>query len=189
MKRTLRAVLPVGLAAALVTPLLATQAQAQAQDVAPAGKARTVAVQGEVGATAYSRDTTIARAKRWLTANDGQRVPYSQTKTWGGYRTDCSGYVSMALQLPKPGPNTVGLASSTYTRKIKMSSLRKGDLIIDANGTNTTRHVVIFVKWTSSARKSYVAYEQRGGYGTDRSVRSYGIGADEYDAYRPKKYG
>ena len=184
MKRTLRKALPLGLTAALVSPLLITQAQA-----APAPEAsRTVAVQKDVDAAAYSRATTIKRAKRWLTANNGKQVPYSQTKTWGGYRTDCSGYVSMALKLPKPGPNTVGLASSTYTKKIKMKSLRKGDLIIDAKGSNTTRHVVIFVKWTSSAHKSYVALEQRGSYGTDRSVRKYGLGKDEYDAYRPKKY-
>ncbi|MDI3405153.1 NlpC/P60 family protein [Streptomyces cavernicola] len=189
MKRTTRAALPVGIAAALLTPLLAPQFATQAHGATETAPATRVVSEGEVGAAAYNRDTTINRAKRWLTANDGRQVPYSQTKTWGGYRTDCSGYVSMALSLPKPGPNTVGLASSTYTRKIKMSSLRKGDLVIDANGTNTTRHVVIFVRWTSSAHKAYYAYEQRGSYGTDHSIRSYGIGADEYDAYRPKKYG
>ncbi|QKW06886.1 C40 family peptidase [Streptomyces sp. NA04227] len=184
MKRTARALLPLALSAAFLVPL------AGAAEAAPAPvKTQQTVTSGEFTTAAYSRDTTINRAKRWLTANNGGRVPYSQTKTWGGYRTDCSGYVSMALSLPKPGPNTVGLATSTYTRKIAMSSLRKGDLIIDANGTSTSRHVVIFVRWTSSAHKSYYAYEQRGGYGTDYSIRSYGVGADQYDAYRPKKYG
>lgn len=48
-----------------------------------------------------------------------------------------------------------------------MSQLKKGDLIIDAIGSNTTRHVVIFEKWTSGKHTAYWAYEQRGGYGTD----------------------
>lgn len=190
MKRIARTLMPVGLAAALVTPVFTAQAQAQTQVPGPARVAAVQSESGEVAAAkAYSRNTTLSRAKSWLTANHGTRVPYSQSRTFGGYRTDCSGYVSMALKLAKPGTNTVGLTSSRYTRKIKMSSLRKGDLVIDAKGSNTSRHVVIFVKWTSGAHKSYVAYEQRGGYGTDRSVRSYGLGADQYDAYRPKKYG
>lgn len=137
---------------------------------------------------AYSRSTTISRARTWLTAVDGHQVPYSQSKTYGGYRTDCSGYASMALELPKPGPNTVELATSTYTKKIKMSQLQEGDLVIDSTGTNLTRHVVIFQKWTSSAHTRYWAYEQRGGHGTDHDEESYGLGGDQYHAYRPNKY-
>ena len=63
------------------------------------------------------------------------------------------------------------------------------DLLIDAKGSSTTRHVVIFEKWANSARSAYWAYEQRGGHGTDHRKLSYGLKADEYDAYRPKKYG
>ena len=180
MKRTARVLLPMALGAALLAPLApAATAMPAAQETASAS---TTAVK------AYSRDTTIARAKTWLTANNGHQVPYSQSKTWGGYRTDCSGYVAMALKLAKPGTNTVGLASSTYTTKIKMKNLKKGDLIIDPVGDSTSRHVVIFVKWTSSAHSSYWAYEQRGGHGTDHRKLSYGVGSDQYDAYRPKKY-
>jgi hypothetical protein len=68
-----------------------------------------------------------------------------------------------------------------------MSQLKKGDIIIDAIGSNTTRHVVIFEKWANSARSAYWAYEQRGGYGTDYRTRSYGLSSgSEYKAYRPK---
>lgn len=173
--------------AAVLAPLapMATAGDAPADS----GSRTQAHAKADTGAKAgISRDTVIARAKTWLTAVDGHQVPYSQSKTFQGYRTDCSGYVSMALKYGKPGTNTVGLASSQFTNKIKMSQLQKGDLIIDANGSNTTRHVVIFEKWTSSAHKSYRAYEQRGGHGTDHSTRSYGLGNDEYDAYRPKKY-
>jgi hypothetical protein len=133
-----------------------------------------------------TRNQVIANAKTWH-PHTSSRVPYSQSKTHGGYRTDCSGYASMALRLPKPGPNTVGLASSTYSTRIKLSQLTKGDLIIDAIGSNTTRHVVIFEKWTSSKHTAYWAYEQRGGYGTDHRTRTYGLSSgSQYKPYRPK---
>ncbi|WP_141581674.1 C40 family peptidase [Actinomadura sp. WMMA1423] len=132
-----------------------------------------------------ARSEIIARARTWHPHSD-QRVPYSQTATHKGYRTDCSGYVSMALGLPKPGTNTVGLTSSRYTERIAMSELKKGDLVMDALGSNTTRHVVIFEKWADKAHTSYWAYEQRGRYGTDHRTLDYGLSSDdEYKAYRP----
>ncbi|MFD0684221.1 hypothetical protein [Actinomadura fibrosa] len=132
-----------------------------------------------------TRAQVIANAKTWH-PHTSKRVPYSQNKTHGGYRTDCSGYASMALRLPKPGPNTVGLASSKYSKRIKLSQLQKGDLIIDAIGSNTTRHVVIFEKWANSKHTSYWAYEQRGGYGTDHRTRTYGLSSgSQYKPYRP----
>jgi cell wall-associated NlpC family hydrolase len=189
MNRKLRIALPVAAGAAALAALapMATAGNAPAQTTG--GEAKVVSTKVDAGTKAISRDTVIARAKTWLTAVDGHQVPYSQSKTFQGYRTDCSGYVSMALQYGKPGTNTVGLASSEFTNKINTSQLTKGDLIIDANGSNTTRHVVIFESWANSAHTKYNAYEQRGSYGTDHSVRSYGLGNDEYDAYRPKKYG
>jgi hypothetical protein len=180
VKLTKHTLLPLALGAALLAPLT----PAQAAEAVPAKKATTSDVRAAITPT-----QVINRAKTWLTAVNGHQVPYSQTDTFGGYRTDCSGYVSMALQLPKPGPNTVGLATSTYTTKFaKKANLRKGDLIIDANGSSTTRHVVIFQSWANAGKTAYNAYEQRGGHGTDHSVRSYGLGADQYDFYRPKKY-
>jgi hypothetical protein len=133
------------------------------------------------------RSQVIARAKTWNPHSD-ERVRYSQSDYHEGYRTDCSGFVAMTLGLPKPGPNTVGLTSSRFTKRIKMSELKKGDLVMDAQGTNTTRHVVIFEKWANSRHTSYWAYEQRGRYGTDYRTRDYGLSSgSEYKAYRPVK--
>ena len=186
MHRATRTLLPAFLGTSLLVTLApaAGAAETPASSPTPSAHARAADTTATI-----SRATVIKRAKKWLTANNGHQVPYSQTKTWGGYRQDCSGYVSMALKLLKPGPNTVGLASSTYTKKIKVKNLKKGDLLIDAKGSSTTRHVVIFEKWANSARSAYWAYEQRGGHGTDHRKLSYGLKADEYDAYRPKKYG
>jgi NlpC/P60 family len=176
MTRPVRLLVPLALGASVLVPLAGTA------DAVPA------AHPAVVQPAAYSPATTISRAKTWLTAINGHQVPYSQTTTYQGYRTDCSGYVSMALKLAKPGPNTVELATSTYTTKIKMSQLKRGDLVIDSTGTSTTRHVVIFDKWTSSAHTKYWAYEQAGGIGTEHDVESYGVGGGQYHPYRPKKY-
>ena len=139
-----------------------------------------------------SRQRTLQRAATWLTANGGRQVPYSQSSVRkDGYRQDCSGYASMALGLPKPGTNTVGLATDRrLTRPISMNELEPGDLVIDATGTSNTRHVVIFEKWNDSVHRSYAAYEQRGGDGTDHRSLTYGLApGSEFKAYRPLKYG
>ncbi len=177
MRKPVRLLLPMVIAAAIAAPFPGTAV------AAPAHAAPSV-----VHPNAYSPATTIARAKTWLTAINGHQVPYSQTTTYGGYRTDCSGYASMALSLAKPGPNTVGLATTTYTKKIAMANLKRGDLVIDSTGTSTTRHAVIFDKWTSAAHSAYWVYEQEGGVGTAHDVVSYGLGGDQYHAYRPNKY-
>ena len=140
--------------------------------------------------TPSARDQIITRAHIWLDANGGAGVPYSQDVKRGGYRTDCSGYVSMVFEFPKGewgGPNTQALASSTYTTPMLMKNLKKGDLVIDAAGTNTTRHVVIFEKWANTGHTSYWSYEQRGSGGTTHTTHNYGLVADDYNAYRPNK--
>jgi hypothetical protein len=150
--------------------------------VQTAAQARTIAA-----AATITRAKVIANAKTWH-PHTAQRVPYSQSRTHNGYRTDCSGYASMALGLGKPGLNTVGLAGSSVSKRISMSALKEGDLVIDATGNSNTRHVVIFVKWANSKHTSYWEYEQRGGYGTDYRTRSYGLSSgSEYHAYHPKK--
>ncbi|MFI6452461.1 hypothetical protein ACIBF6_12960 [Streptosporangium amethystogenes] len=100
-----------------------------------------------------TRQSVIDRARTW---NPGtpQRVPYSQSRHRDGYRTDCSGYASIALGLGAPGPNTGTLASPRVSSPIAMSDLLTGD--------NNTRHAVIFEKWSNAERTSYWAYEQRG---------------------------
>jgi len=142
--------------------------------------------------SALSPDTMINRARTWLTANNGKPVPYSMERVWkDGYRQDCSGYVSMALGLGKPGLNTVGLADSRsgVTKRLgSVSQLQKGDLLIDyRTDDGDFRHVVIFEKWADAAHSAYWAYEQRGTYGTTHRQLKYGLGNDNYDPFRPIK--
>ncbi|MGJ6964272.1 helix-turn-helix domain-containing protein [Streptosporangium sp. G11] len=134
---------------------------------------------------AVDRAGVIGRARSWRPAT-ARRVPYSQFKTYGGYRTDGSGYVSMTLGLPRPGPNTISLASPNFSRRIKMTELLQGDLVIDPVGGNTARAVVIFDRWANAGRTSYWAYQQRSGYGTDHRVVEHGLKpGDQFRAHRP----
>jgi hypothetical protein len=180
--RTLR----IGIGAAALGAAAALALPAASATAAPAARP---AAQDVSTVATITRAQVIARAETWH-PHTAQRVPYSQHKTHGGYRTDCSGYASMALALPKPGPNTVALATKTYTTPIAMSALQTGDLVIDATGTNNTRHVVIFHKWVRDKKGnivSYMAYDQHGGYGTDYHAVTYGLSrGSQYHAYRPK---
>ena len=162
--------------------------EADSKLVTQAGERSTMAT------ATLSRATMINRARTWLTADNGAPVPYSMERTWtDGYRQDCSGYVSMALGLGKPGLNTVGLAdpgSGATTRLSGMSQLEKGDLLIDYRTTDGDfRHVVIFEKWADTSHSAYWAYEQRGTYGTTHRQLTYGIGSDNYDPFRPVNLG
>ncbi|WP_438309947.1 hypothetical protein ACSHWO_03090 [Streptomyces sp. HUAS TT3] len=165
--------------------LIAPSAPA-APAAAPAAAAQ--AARAAQAAPRLTRAEVLARAKTWLTADNGRPVPYSQTKRWkDGYRQDCSGYVSMALGLPKPGPNTVSLKNDGFTRRIAMKDLVPGDLVLKADSKSADRrHVVIFDGWADSAHTVYASYEQAGGAGTRWKRHSYGVnGRDGYHAYRP----
>lgn len=62
---------------------------------------------------------------------------------WDPYRSDCSGLVSWAWQLPAPGRVTGELApfQSDITHTISASSLRAGDAV------NNSEHVMLFKAW------------------------------------------
>ncbi|MEU4830183.1 hypothetical protein [Streptosporangium sp. NPDC023615] len=132
-----------------------------------------------------TRSEVVARARTW-NPGTARRVPYSQTARHGGYRTDGSGYASMALRLGAPGPDSRGLSSARHSRPIPVSELRSGDLIIRATGPATARQVIVFDRWADAGRTSYWAYQQRRGYGTDHRRMSEGLSAGSgFTAHRP----
>ncbi|GIG57110.1 hypothetical protein Lfu02_14820 [Longispora fulva] len=117
---------------------------------------------------------SLARAATWLTAWQGGPVPYlssSDPSTYfGGYRRDCSGYVSMALGLPGPGLDTGGLAARSTP--IPASALQPGDMLINP-ASGPAGHVVLFERWADAAHRSYVGFEQAGDGGTKHRVIPY----------------
>ncbi|MFI6849351.1 hypothetical protein OG535_37445 [Kitasatospora sp. NBC_00085] len=185
------AALPTGsLPAAAAVTDTADDAAASADAEAVGGEATDAGTDTDLRTSApkITRAEEIRRAKVWLTDNAGKPVPYSQKKNWkDGYRQDCSGYASMALKLPKSGPNTVSLKNDGWTKPIAMSELRQGDLVIKANSSDSNhRHVVIFDGWVDGKHNSYRSYEQAGKVGTRHTTHSYGLkSGDGYHAYRP----
>ncbi|MEV8454425.1 peptidoglycan-binding protein [Streptomyces sp. NPDC052095] len=103
-----------------------------------------------------TREAIIQRARRWVTA----QVPYSLSGYWtDGYRRDCSGYVSMAWDLP--GNEWTGSLAAFGTR-IPRAQLQPGDILLFHNPADPTKgsHVTIFGGWTDSSHRHYTAYEQ-----------------------------
>ena len=119
------------------------------------------------GASCPAPAGELARAATWLTAWHGGPVPYASSSDpaawYGGYRRDCSGYVSMALGLPGPGLDTTGLAA--HATPVPRAGLQPGDLLINP-ATGPAGHVVIFDHWLDTAMTAYLGYEQSGDGGT-----------------------
>lgn len=95
-----------------------------------------------------------ARAAVWVTRD----VPYSQGATFDGYRTDCSGYVSMAWGLARPGLSTYSLRR--VGDFITKPQLRRGDALL-----SPTTHVVLFDSWANAERTEYWGYEESSSQG------------------------
>jgi hypothetical protein len=118
-------------------------------------------------------------------------VPYSQMAVRNpGWRTDCSGYVSMCLDLARPGLSTVTFITEGYLHEITADELQPGDLVGDCGpGTGgDAGHIVVFDHW-HQGHVTYWAYEFHGGpeQGPEHSLIHYPYyGLDGYKPYRYK---
>jgi peptidoglycan hydrolase-like protein with peptidoglycan-binding domain len=117
-----------------------------------------------VGGT-ISRTEVLARAKYWT----DRRVPYSMYRYTGDpqgrqYRTDCSGFVSMAWHLSS-SLSTVTLPNVSH--RITKGELRAGDILLKGGpgSAGASGHVVLFRGWANSAHTSYYASEESGSHG------------------------
>jgi len=105
-----------------------------------------------------------------------------------GWRTDCSGYVSMCLELARPGLSTVTFVTEGYIQPINQDELLPGDLVGHCGpGTGgDAGHIVLFDRW-DQGHATYWAYEFHGGpqRGPEHSLIHYPYhGLDGYQAYR-----
>ncbi|MFD4532147.1 VCBS repeat-containing protein [Kitasatospora sp. NPDC058397] len=101
-----------------------------------------------------TRSEVIQRAQYWL----GKSIPYNQGGSYPdssgrNYRTDCSGYVSMAWHLGAgTGPDTRAIEDS-YTYGIQRSELKAGDVL-----NSYYNHVLLFEKWDDAAHTTFSYY-------------------------------
>ena len=103
----------------------------------------------------------VVRAKSWLDA----KVQYNQgayfTNQYGTYRQDCSGFVSMAMGLPK---SYVTGTLPQVMHPITKDELQPGDFMLNTAGGNNG-HVSIFMGWTDASHSHYRSWEENGAQG------------------------
>jgi hypothetical protein len=126
-----------------------------------------------------SRRDIVARARTWLDV----RVPYGRQVSRDGYRTDCSGYVSMAWHTSRNhwtgDLNTIGVP-------IRYEDLRPGDMLLrhDADDPVRGSHVVLFDHWSGPVGGDFVVYEQTPPATGRRAWSSLGYRRDRFQPYR-----
>jgi cell wall-associated NlpC family hydrolase len=131
------------------------------------------------GAT-ITRAEVMRRAWYWYDLN----VSYSQHRYhWDvnhgkKYRTDCSGFVSMAWAL-RTSRNTRNL--DQVATRIGWSQLRRGDMVL-RNG-----HVQLFHKWANSKKTSFYIVEE-GSTASDMNYRRVRVAFAKSRGYHPYKY-
>ncbi|MCP2201624.1 hypothetical protein [Lentzea flava] len=146
------AALVSALGATLLAPPATAAPEKPEKAETPATASMTVTQEDIAASATLTRSEVLTRARSWVDPN----VKYSQLKSYtnqyGTYRTDCSGFVSMAW----------GLSRSETTRTLhnfgtwlnSLDELKPGDAINDVEN-----HVVLFVSWTDSSHTVANVYE------------------------------
>jgi hypothetical protein len=129
---------------------------------------------GASSAHAITRDTVLARAQSWV----DHPVRYSQAKRHLGYRTDCSGYVSMCWATRTSWSTR---SFFTVTHRISVAELQPGDAMLKKG-----YHIRLFYGWVDEAHTTYVAYESGGG--TVAVARLHSLAEDLDFGYVPTRY-
>jgi len=154
-----------------------------------------------VAALGIPRDAVIARGKVWVDKHtpysqsryayeNGSLIPPTSTPSPSklGYRTDCSGFVSMCFDLTTTSKTPLSLTTRSLSPSVvattTKSALLPGDILLKKGS-----HVVLFVEWVDSSQTELRAYEERGTkYGCVESVRDYAeLYSWGYRAYRFRK--
>ncbi|MFD0331952.1 hypothetical protein ACFQZC_36790 [Streptacidiphilus monticola] len=182
-RRSVLAVAAAAVALVAATPTLANAAPTTAASAAAV--TANSSVNGSISASEI-----LSRAASW------NGTPYSTTTYKYGpggdiaYRTDCSGYVSMALHLAS-SLTTISLPSVVHS--ISKADLQPGDIIgvLGPNTGGNAGHVLIFDGWANSAHSQYYAWENSGGAGVHHPTIPYpywpntsGPAASLYQPYR-----
>ncbi|GAA1645849.1 hypothetical protein [Catellatospora bangladeshensis] len=126
-----------------------------------------------------TRMQILARAAIWHETHVG----YSQLKFRKGWRTDCSGYVSMAWDLAR---NHWTGDLHQVGERIGFDELRPGDMLLYHNRSRPRdgSHVVLFERWVDEPGGDFVMYEQTPPSVKHRTWSSSGYSRSRYRAYR-----
>lgn len=136
-----------------------------------------------VPAHADTGSQIIERAQSWTQAGVGYQAGGTFTNQYGTYRTDCSGFVSMALGLPT-SYTTGTLVDVSYA--IAKDGLEPGD-ILNNPAPGPSGHVVLFAGWADSTHTNYYAYEESPSGGAHLSEIPYPYWPG-YGTFTPRRY-
>ncbi|WP_155373586.1 NlpC/P60 family protein [Catellatospora vulcania] len=126
-----------------------------------------------------TRMQILARAAIWADA----AVGYSQLKFRKGWRTDCSGYVSMAWEL---GRNHWTGDLHQVGERVDFADMRPGDMLLYHNRARPKdgSHVVLFERWVGEPGGDFVMYEQTPPSVKHRTWSDSGYSRKRYKSYR-----
>ncbi|GIG00360.1 hypothetical protein [Catellatospora citrea] len=126
-----------------------------------------------------TRMQILARAAIWADA----QVGYSQLKFRKGWRTDCSGYVSMAWEL---GRNHWTGDLHQVGERVDFDEMRPGDMLLYHNRARPKdgSHVVLFERWVDEPGGDFVMYEQTPPSVKHRTWSDSGYSIKRYKSYR-----
>jgi hypothetical protein len=142
-----------------ITPDEGDDGDVDDEDVGTVSEAASVACrisrQSILGSVSGERQDVVERAFTWWDA----KVSYSQSRYYKGYRTDCSGFISMAWET---GTSYTTASFSTGGGESfplsSYSSLQPGDALVRRK--NGAGHIVMFLGWNDSAKTSACVIEQ-----------------------------
>jgi hypothetical protein len=133
---------------------------------------------------ALTRSEVVSRARSWLAVD----VPYSQARcyrnAYGDYRTDCSGFISMAWGLGGSGSAWWTGNLDQRSTPIARSALKPGDALLRHENNPDVDHVALFVEWADSAHTMPRVIEQTGSADTVERTWSSGTASN----YTPVRY-
>jgi hypothetical protein len=133
----------------------------------------------------------LAIAHRWIDLG----VTYNRGGTFEGHRRDCSGFVSMAWGLGKPGPATAMLepfSDHPQTFEIPLDALLPGDAVNRRTrqrlpGGGTVGHIRLFGGWINQAEGTHCILEYYSTGKVGRAVK--GTRADLVDYIGLRRQG
>ena len=160
MVANIRSLLIFPLLAAFALPACSSEVGTADSDTGETGSALSTTTcklsrQSILAKATGGRHTAIERGFGWLDA----QVPYSQSAYHAGYRTDCSGFVSMCWQL---GTSYTTADFSTGGGQSSLigsyNNLVPGDALVHRSGGSG--HIVLFLGWNDAAHSAACVLEQ-----------------------------
>lgn len=116
------------------------------------------------GSAEELRNQIASRALNWYGNTPYEYGDIKRNGPGAGYRQDCSGFVSYAWGLNKPGPVTSQFVQ--YAVRVPFTSLARGDAV-NNEGIGEDGHMILFWQWSDPKHTRFWAIEMSGHFTDD----------------------